>query len=103
MAQTRTQPRVVVVDLLARVVSLMAALAALVLAGYVVFVVFGANPHNPIVSAVTGWADGLVLWFQDLFTPQDPKVRVLVNYGLAALAYLVAGRVAARVIRMGAR
>ncbi|WP_066890202.1 hypothetical protein [Carbonactinospora thermoautotrophica] len=103
MAKTRTQPHVVVVGLLARGVSLVAASAALVLAGYVVFVVFEANPRNPIVSTVTGWADGLVLWFQDLFTPRNPKVRVLVNYGLAALAYLLAGRLAARVIRTGAR
>jgi len=34
-----------------------------------------------------------------LFTPASPKTRVLVNYGLAAVLWLVAGGLVARLIR----
>src|SRR5205823_10006161 len=56
---------------------------------HVIFVVGSANPGNAIVSFVRGWADSLALAFRDLFTPSDEKLRVLVNYGIAAVFWLV--------------
>jgi hypothetical protein len=35
-----------------------------------------------------------------LFTPQDPKQQVAINYGLAAAVYLVAGGAVSRGIRL---
>jgi hypothetical protein len=66
---------------------------------HVIFTVGSANPANGIVSFVKSWADGLALGFSDLFTPSDEKLRVLVNYGIAALFWLVVSGILAKVIR----
>jgi hypothetical protein len=34
-----------------------------------------------------------------LFVPHDPRVATLANYGIAAVACLIAGRIAAAIIR----
>ena len=57
-----------------------------------------------ILAAGGGRNDSLPLpplgWnFRDLFVPHDPRVATLANYGIAAVAYLIAGRLAAAVIR----
>jgi hypothetical protein len=66
---------------------------------HVIFTVGSANPDNGIVSFVKSWADSLALGFSDLFTPSDEKLRVLVNYGIAAIFWLVVSGVLAKVIR----
>jgi hypothetical protein len=66
---------------------------------HVIFTVGSANPDNGIVSFVRSWADGLALGFSDLFTPSDEKLRVLVNYGIAALFWLVVSGILAKIIR----
>ncbi len=58
-----------------------------------------ANVDNSIVSWVGSTADGLTLGFQDLFTPDDPKLSVLINYGIAAIFWLVVSAIIAKVIR----
>lgn len=81
------------------VVNVVAAVFAIVLALHIVFVIFSANPHNPLVTFVSHWADGLVVFFRDLFTPADHRVAVLVNAGLAAIFWLIVGRIAAGLLR----
>ncbi|MEV4052623.1 hypothetical protein AB0J55_15685 [Amycolatopsis sp. NPDC049688] len=66
---------------------------------HVIFTVGSANPANGIVSFVKSWADSLALGFSDLFTPSDGKLRVLVNYGIAAIFWLVVSGILAKVIR----
>ncbi len=66
---------------------------------HVIFTVGSANPDNGIVSFVKSWADSLALGFRDLFTPSDGKLRVLVNYGIAAIFWLVVSGILAKVIR----
>ena len=39
------------------------------------------------------------LGFKDLFTPDDPKLQVLVNYGIAALFWLIVSAILAEIIR----
>lgn len=72
---------------------------AVILVLRVVFAVGEANPDNGIVSFVVGASNSLSLGFKDLFTPADPKLAVVVNYGIAALFWLVVSSVVARVIR----
>jgi hypothetical protein len=84
---------------LATAVGYAAVLGALVLALHVVFVLLDANPGNPIVVFVRRVAGRLVWDFQALFTPPDAKQQIAVNEGVAAVAYLVAGAVAVRVLR----
>jgi hypothetical protein len=86
-------------DALATAVVIVAATVAIILAVHVVFVVFEANGANGIVKTINSWADTLAWNFKDIFTPTDPKAAALVNYGLAAAIYLIAGRVVAALIR----
>lgn len=81
------------------IVSIGSAVFAIVLALHIVFVVFSANDQNPLVTFVAGIADGLVVFFRDLFTPEDNRVGVLVNYGLAAIFWLVVGRLVIALLR----
>jgi len=76
-----------------------ATVAAVILVAKIVLTLGDANPTNAIVQRVSDLADQLALGFKDLFTPASPKTRVLVNYGLAAVLWLVAGGLVARLIR----
>jgi hypothetical protein len=82
--------RVRVFELLVRVVRAVCAAAITVLSLHVLFVVLDANPDNWMVGMTRGLADAFVLSFRDLFIPDSAKLRVVINYGLAALAYLAA-------------
>ncbi|MCO5968630.1 hypothetical protein [Actinoallomurus soli] len=84
---------------LATLVAVAATVIAVVLALHIAFVVFSANQANPIVHRVNDWAHGLAWEFRDMFTPKDRRVAVLVDYGIAAVVYLIAGRVVAGLIR----
>jgi hypothetical protein len=66
---------------------------------HVIFVIGEANAGNGIVSWVRGWAESLAIGFKDLFEPEDAKLRVLVNYGIAALFWLIVSAIVARIIR----
>lgn len=88
-----------VVGLLAGIVRWLGLIFALVLVLHIVFVIGEANAENSIVSWAADWSDGLSLGFHDLFQPSDPKLSVLVNYGIAAIFWLVASSIAARIIR----
>ncbi|MEW2505202.1 hypothetical protein ACQPXB_46995 [Amycolatopsis sp. CA-161197] len=72
---------------------------AAILVLHVIFTVGEANPDNGIVSFVRSWADGLSIGFKDLFTPSDAKLRVLVNYGIAAIFWLVVSGIVAKILR----
>lgn len=76
---------------------------ALVLVAFVVLTLVGVNPENGIAQLVAAAADALVMRFRDLFLPADPQLAVAVNYGVAALFWLLAGLVAARLVRTLAR
>lgn len=84
---------------LATLVAVAATVIAVVLALHIAFVVFSANQANPIVRTVNDWAHGLAWEFRDMFTPKNRRVRVLVDYGIAAAVYLIAGRIIAGLIR----
>ncbi|GAB3582141.1 hypothetical protein GCM10027445_55040 [Amycolatopsis endophytica] len=88
-----------VVGLLAGIVRWVGLIFALILVLHVIFVVGGANPDNGIVSFVRDWSDGLALGFKDLFEPADEKLRILVNYGIAAIFWLVVSSIVTRIIR----
>ena len=59
---------------------------------------FEANQGNVFVQFVKGMADTLAWWSQDIFTMDTEHIRVLLNYGLPAVIYLLVGHgIAARV------
>lgn len=88
-----------VVNAVATAVVILSVVIAIFLALHIVFEVFDANKNNGIVEFINGWATGLAYGFKDLFVPKDPTIRVTVNYALAAVVYLVVGRILAGVIR----
>lgn len=91
--------RAQVVAVAAGVVRWVGLIFALILAVHVVLTVGNANPLNGITSFFAGWADPLALGFKSLFTPSDEKLRVLINYSLAAIFWLIVSSVLVRLIR----
>ncbi|HEV2782512.1 MAG TPA: hypothetical protein VGX25_24225 [Actinophytocola sp.] len=91
-----------VVGLLATLVRWVGLVIALILAIHVLLTIGNANPANWITDFFRTWADPFALGFKDLFLSNpgdDPKLRVLVNYGLAALFWLVGSNILSRLIR----
>jgi hypothetical protein len=78
-------------DTAAAAVRVVAMIICVLLALHIAFVVFSANDDNSIVRTVNDWADWFAWRFRDMFVPKDERVAVLVNYGIAAVVYLVAG------------
>ena len=85
--------------LLAALIRIVGWLFVVILVGHIALTLGDANPANDITRFVAYWADRLLLGFQNLFTPADVRVRVVVNYGLAALFWLVVSSVLARLVR----
>jgi hypothetical protein len=88
-----------VVGVLAGVVRWVGLAFAVVLVVHVLLTVGGANPANGITEFFSSAADPLALAFKTLFTPENAELRVLVNYGLAALFWLLVSSILSRLIR----
>jgi hypothetical protein len=83
----------------AGIIRLVVGLVVLIFALHVLFVVLDANEDNAVVSLVYGLAKTLVLGFGDVFTPHDAVIGVVLNYGLAALVYLVIGELIVKALQ----
>ncbi|MFI0351639.1 hypothetical protein [Actinomadura sp. 9N407] len=99
MPRFATDARKRVARVLATIVSVLTTVVVAVLAVHIVFVAFEANTANELVRTVAGWAGDLAWQFRDVFQPADHKLEVAVNYGLAALVYLIIGRIVVGLIR----
>ncbi|MEU7833967.1 MULTISPECIES: hypothetical protein [unclassified Nonomuraea] len=91
-----------VVAFLAAAVRLASRLAALILVLYAIFTVFRANPANIWYQFVESLASPLSVGLANLFQLADVRWTTLVNYGLAALVWLIVGSVVAGLIRRAA-
>ena len=85
--------------LLASLVKLIALVVFLLLVVYILFTVFGANPANPWTIFVTKWAQALNLGLANLFVQGNPKIQVVINFGVPALIWLVVGLLISRLLR----
>ena len=83
---------------LARLVRTLAGLVALVIVGAILLFVLGANAGNDIVRAIHDAAAWLVGPFKNLFSIRNAKLAMAVNWGLAALVYLIIGHLIARLL-----
>lgn len=81
------------------VITVICGVFAAVLAANIIMVLGEANSANGVASFVRGFAGGVSLGLDDLFTPGSEKTRVLLNDGLAALAWLALGAVVTMLIR----
>ncbi len=88
-----------VVRTVCTVVSSITVAFALALAVHIVLVVGEANPANGFASFVDDWAAAVSLGLRDLFTPENLKVRTLLNDGVAAIGWLIIGGVINYLVR----
>ncbi|MEV6281087.1 hypothetical protein [Kribbella sp. NPDC051770] len=87
-------------NLIASLVWLLAVLAAAVLALGALFTALDqANQSNEIVRWVLERGHDLVGPFKDLFRLETAKNTLLVNWGIAALVYLIVGKIIERFVR----
>lgn len=85
--------------LIATLVRLIGVVAAVILVVYVIFIAGHANPANYLTAFVSGWAHQLNLGLDTLFTPKDALLAVVVDYGIAAILWLVVTGLVARILR----
>jgi hypothetical protein len=84
---------------LARLIEIVVAVVAVIIALGVLLVVLEANPSNGIVDLIHDAGSWLVGPFKDVFTLDDRKLEVAVNWGIALVVYVVAGRGVAGLLR----
>lgn len=65
----------------------------------IALVLLDANQGNMIVNAIVEVGSFFSTPFHDMFPQSNEERNVLVNWGLAALAYLVVGGIIARFVR----
>ena len=85
---------------LARLVRLVAWLVVAIIVAGILLVVLKANPTNSVVSAVHDTAHALIGPFGGMFKLHKARMGVVVNWGIAALMYLILGYLVARLITM---
>jgi hypothetical protein len=83
----------------ARVVSLITSVIVGLIVIGIVLVLLEANRDNAIVDWLVGAAHWLVGPFDNIFKPDGHKLRVAVNWGLAAVVYSIVGGMIARLLR----
>ena len=89
---------------LARLVRLAAWLVALVIVMGIALVLLDANMGNAIVRDIHDAASFLVGPFRNVFSPKSHKADIAVNWGLAAVVYLLVGSlIAGTLVRMAPR
>jgi len=88
---------------LRRIVHLIVSIVVLIILAGIALVWFKANTTNAIVSDVHDAARWLAGPFDGIFSFRSARTAVAVNWGVAALVYLVIGMVIARVLRPAAR
>jgi hypothetical protein len=76
---------------IARLVRTLAGLIALLIVVAIVLFLVGANPANAIVRDIHDAAAWFVGPFKNLFSIHNAKLAMVVNWGLAALVYVVVG------------
>lgn len=75
-------------------------IAAGLLGLWILLFLLDANRSNVFVDFVHGTAGRLAWWSQDIFTMDTESLRVILDYGLPAVMYLLIGHgIAARINR----
>lgn len=75
----------------ARIVTAVFGVIVAIIVLHLAFVLLSANGDNPLVGFIAGVAGWFAWLFKDMFTVADDKVQAVINYGLAALVYLLVG------------
>ena len=87
-----------VMGTLSRVVRLIVGIIVLIIVAGIVLVLLKANPANTIVSDVHDAARWFAGPFDGIFSFHNARVALAVNWGLAAVVYLIVGGLIARLL-----
>jgi len=90
-----------VLSVLATIIAVAVALIAVVIVLGILLKVLEANRENSIVEAVIGIGQSLVGPIGSIFSLSSRNLEVAVNWGLAAVLYLVVGNLVAGLLRRG--
>ncbi len=82
----------------ARLVRTVAGIVAAILVIGIVLRLVGANPANSIVSDIHDAGNWLAGPFRNVFTVKNGKEAIALNWGLAAVVYLIVGALLASLI-----
>jgi hypothetical protein len=88
--------------MLARLVRIVTAAVVLLIVAGILLRLLDANTSNSVVSAIDDIARWLVTPFAGIFSLDDAKVQIAVNWGLAALVYGAAGAVVSSLLARAA-
>ena len=83
---------------IARLVRLVATIVVLILVAAIVLRVAGANPGNTIVHDIHSAGATLAGPFKNVFSIKNAKTAMAVNWGLAAVVYMLVGHVIASLV-----
>ena len=73
------------------------AVAALIVVA-IILRLLSANPHNVVVSDIHDAAAWLVGPFKNLFSVGGAKLKLAINWGVAAVVYLIVGHLIGRLL-----
>jgi hypothetical protein len=82
----------------ARVIQLVGAVFALFEIVYILLILFGASTSNAFFGFIRSIAEPLALFWPGLFPIDNYELSVVVNYGLAAVFWLLLAGLIARVV-----
>ncbi|MGQ0840249.1 hypothetical protein [Actinokineospora sp.] len=91
--------RVRTIRMVCSAITFVCALFAVVLVAQIILTLADANPANGFASFVEGFSGAISLGFDGLFTPDSAKIAVLLNYGTAAIVWLLIGAAITFLIR----
>ena len=83
---------------LANIIAVIASVVAGIIVLGIVLVLLKANPSNGIVNAIHDAAQWLAGPFDGLFSFDNSKTEIAVNWGIAAVVYYVVGHFIARML-----
>lgn len=87
-----------VAEIIATIVRGVCSVIAAVIVVHAIFVLFEANPTNPLVTFARAWREDFGWFTIELFTPSDPKIAESINAALAAVVWVVAGNLISKLI-----
>jgi hypothetical protein len=80
---------------LARLIRVIAGVVVALIVAGILLRLLSANPHNAIVHDVHDAAKALVGPFKNVFSLRSAKASLALNWGLAAIVYLIVGHLIA--------
>jgi hypothetical protein len=93
-----------IANVVASVVRVVAYVLAAVLVAFIVLTLVGVNTANGVAQVIGSVGNTAVFAFRDLFLLGDPTFTVIVDYGLAAVFWVLVAEFGSRLIRwLGAR